>query len=1144
MENRDKTREQLLTEINKLKDKIADQEKIKSKRKQAEEEIKQKNKNLVLLMEASQAINASLDADTVNQRIIENATGLLGLDTGAIYLINKEKLTLSATTPPLPPDFPDEFRKAMITDHPYIQKTISSRSYIVLEDTARSALSPAEQSIMEIRSIRSIIYLPLIDGKEVLGVMLLGTQNETRSFSEAEINLYRTFSDQATLNLKNVMLYQNVQSELAKRKKVEKALQIERDNFKNIFKDMEDGVYIVSQQYDIQFVNSILVKEFGLYEGRKCYEYFHDREEFCPWCKNPDVFAGKTVRWEWTSPKNEKTYDLIDTPLKNVDGSISKLEIFRDISERKQMEKNWNMQKKKFHDILEGTNAGTWNWNIQTGELVLNERWAEIMGFSLKELEPIDINTWVNNVHPNDLPYANDLLDKHFNRKLDYYDVEFRQAHKNGTWVWVNARGKVIEWTKDGKPLWMSGTHLDITERKLAERELARAHDIINRSPAVAILWKNEKNWPVEYASKNIIDLFGYTAEEFLSRKVAYDDIIHPDDHERVIKEINTASKNKQSVNFIHKPYRIISKSKEIRWVEDRTSIIRDLKGEITHRQGIVLDITDKISTDKEKAEAYEKIKNYQELFEESVNEIYIFDAKSYKFSEVNRSALNNLGYTQDEIKELSPIDIKPEFNRKDFNQLVRSLKNKKKNKLIFNAIHERKNGTTYPVEVHLRLTKHGVRPLFVAFILDITERLSAEKLSKETENALKNSEYLLRESQKVARLGSYVMDISSNKWDSSKVLDDLFGIDENYNKDISDWLQVIHPEDKAMMQDYFATNVLKNHESFNKEYRIKRINDQQECWVHGTGELELNNDGNPIKMIGTIQDITDRKHAEQELAKYREQLEKTVKQRTADIDNKSKKLEESQRALTFLLEDVNDARVELEQTNKQIILTNKEMESFTYSVSHDLRAPLRAILGFSNKFTDSYGKFVDKEGKRLLKVINDNTKKMGMLIDDLLDFSRMGRSEMRKVKVDIKGLVNETWNEQKNQFADRKIELTIKDLPITNGDRNMLRQVLFNLLSNAAKFTKNKKISKIEVGFEERKSEIIYYVKDNGVGFDMKYKDKLFQVFQRLHSDREFEGTGVGLAIVHRVISRHGGKVWAKSTINKGATIYFSLPK
>ncbi|MCK4922275.1 MAG: PAS domain-containing protein [Bacteroidales bacterium] len=148
--------------------------------------------------------------------------------------------------------------------------------------------------------------------------------------------------------------------------------------------------------------------------------------------------------------------------------------VYQDLTESKKIENSLKIQRKNFTDILKGTNAGTWEWNIPTGELTLNERWAEIMGYTLKELEPIDINTWIDNVHPDDLPIANAQLDKHFNRELDYYDVVFRQPHKNGKWVWVNARGRVTEWAEDGKPLRISGTHLNITERKEAEEELGK----------------------------------------------------------------------------------------------------------------------------------------------------------------------------------------------------------------------------------------------------------------------------------------------------------------------------------------------------------------------------------------------------------------------------------------------------------------------------------------------------------------------------------------------------------------------------------------------------------------------------------------------------------------------------------------------
>jgi len=314
-----------------------------TERKQAQEESQEKNRTLATLLDVSQALHASLDTDVVNQTIIENAVRLVGLDTGAIYELDGQELVLSATTPPLPPDFPNELRQAILTDHPYIRQAASTRSPIVVENTATADLSPAERAVAEMRSLQSILYLPLSDGKIVLGVMILGTQNETRSFSEAEINLYRTFAGQAALNLKNAMLYRDVQTELAERRKVEKTLQIERDNFRNILGAMKDGVYIVNREFDIQYVNPAFAEKLGSYENKKCYAYFHNRTEVCPWCKNLDVFAGETVRWEWHSLENRKTYDVIDTPLKNPDGSISKLELSRDITGRKQAERRrWN----------------------------------------------------------------------------------------------------------------------------------------------------------------------------------------------------------------------------------------------------------------------------------------------------------------------------------------------------------------------------------------------------------------------------------------------------------------------------------------------------------------------------------------------------------------------------------------------------------------------------------------------------------------------------------------------------------------------------------------------------------------------------------------------------------------------------------
>jgi len=221
----------------------------------------------------------------------------------------------------------------------------------------------------------------------------------------------------------------------------------------------------------------------------------------------------------------------------------------------------------------------------------------------------------------------------------------------------------------------------------------------------------------------------------------------------------------------------------------------------------------------------------------------------------------------------------------------------------------------------------------------------------------------------------------------------------------------------------------------------------------------------------------------------------------------------------------------------------NKDMESFSYSISHDLRAPLRAINGFSKILHEEYAGQLDDEGKRLLNVVGDNARKMGELIDDILAFSRAGRNEVEHSVIDMKKMVVGVWEELKPERAERDIQLELIALPPVDGDAAMIHQVVFNLLSNAVKFTQQHTTARIKVGGQVEGQETIYHVKDNGAGFNMQYANKLFGVFARLHGTDEFEGTGIGLAIVKRIITKHGGRVWAEGKVNEGATFYFALP-
>jgi light-regulated signal transduction histidine kinase (bacteriophytochrome) len=233
-----------------------------------------------------------------------------------------------------------------------------------------------------------------------------------------------------------------------------------------------------------------------------------------------------------------------------------------------------------------------------------------------------------------------------------------------------------------------------------------------------------------------------------------------------------------------------------------------------------------------------------------------------------------------------------------------------------------------------------------------------------------------------------------------------------------------------------------------------------------------------------------------------------------------------------------------IRDVNDQLQASNRELEAFSYSVSHDLRAPLRHIQGYVEMLSRELKQDVSEKAQRYMRTIAEAGKEMGELIDDLLAFSRMGRTEMRDGEVDLTDLVAEVQRGLAPGIGDRRIEWKVGWLPKVHGDRPMLRQVLVNLLSNAVKYTRKREIAKIQLGCsgEDKEGRLILFVRDNGAGFDMKYADKLFGVFQRLHRTEDFEGTGIGLASVRRIVARHGGLTWAEAQLGEGATFFFSL--
>jgi len=279
--------------------------------------------------------------------------------------------------------------------------------------------------------------------------------------------------------------------------------------------------------------------------------------------------------------------------------------------------------------------------------------------------------------------------------------------------------------------------------------------------------------------------------------------------------------------------------------------------------------------------------------------------------------------------------------------------------------------------------------------------------------------------------------------------------------------------------------------------------------YLETSGVPVINESGILNGYRGVSRDITDRFKAEQEVIKLNETLEVKVVERTQQLES-----------------------------------ANNELEAFSYSVSHDLRAPLRHISGFISLFLENKKTALSEEELGYLNIVSNSAKEMGDLIDALLSFSRLSRAEIQKTLINSNTMISQLQEIFTDETLSRKVDIHINELPPIYGDHQLLRQVWMNLLSNAIKYTSKKEVAKIEIGSLDHNSEFVFFIKDNGAGFNMKYVDKLFGVFQRLHKPRDFEGMGIGLANVNRIITRHGGRCWAEGEINKGATFYFALPK
>ena len=741
--------------------------------------------------------------------------------------------------------------------------------------------------------------------------------------------------------------------------------------------------------------------------------------------------------------------------------------------------------------------------------------------------------------------------------------METTHKRKDGTTFPVEIRLCMFE--SEGRQLTLALAR-DITERKQAEESLLKWEQIFQHAGwGVAIA--DPKTHVLQTVNPAFAKMHGYTVEEILGSSLA--DLFTPEDR----------AKLPARARIVHEKDRLVYESIHLRKDGSRFPVltdvmaIKDRDGKVVYRAANFQDITDrKLSEEalRKSEERYRNLYNHTPVMMHSID-------RNGKLVNVNDHWLKTLGYERGELLGRKSIEFLTEASRHYAMEvtLPEFMKTGSARDVEYQMV--KNNGEVIDVLLSAIAEKdrEGKISHSLAFIVDITERKRAEEALRKAHDELelrvkertkelakanaqlkeqiaerKRAEQAVRRhAKRLETLQEIDRDILAARSPEAIVHAALRHIQHlvpciqasvaEFDFENDEGIVIathVHGKTKVGTGEHLPLEVFGLTEEL-RQGKVRLVDDAQSPGqplvvqklmaegVRSFINVPLNSQGN---LIGTLNLASDRPSA---FSTEHVDIAREVADSLAIAIQQAR-----------LHEQVQHHAEELE---RRVAERTAELEGFSYSVSHDLRAPLRAIDGFSRILLEDYTDKVDAECNRLLNVIRSNTQNMGHLIDDLLVFSRLGRKEMQLTEINLEELAKSVFEELKATTDQREVNLTIKKLPSITGDRSMIRQVFMNLISNAIKFTGPKQTAKIEIGTKkEDDKEYICHVKDSGVGFDMKYSDKLFGVFQRLHTTDEFEGTGVGLAIVKRIIDRHGGRVWAEGKVDKGATIYFTLPR
>lgn len=658
------------------------------------------------------------------------------------------------------------------------------------------------------------------------------------------------------------------------------------------------------------------------------------------------------------------------------------------------------------------------------------------------------------------------------------FDIELLLHTAKGNERWVRCIGKSEMVNNQRTKIY--GSLQDITDKKVAAEKLKKSLE--DKSTILESIgdafFAVDNNWIVTYWNKEAELVLGRKKEDILGKNLweEYPDAVDT----QFYTHYNNAVTTKQATYF--EPYYPTLNM----WLE--VSAYPSPEGLSVYFKNVTI------------RKEVEQIKNnLQTTLENSLNEIYIFDLETFLFSYVNKGALNNLGYSNEEIITMTPLDLKPDFTEKKFKKLLKPLLKNENEKIIFFTTHKRKDASLYPVEIHLQLIKEGNIRTFLAIVLDITER-------KKSEASVLLANERFEKVTEATKDAIWDWDIVNDTYYRSKAIEKFFGNKTMISfKEKDFWKDKFHKEDlpKIKASVYEAIN---NPSCTRWEMEYRLINDQDKTlYVIDRGVIIRDSDKKAIRMVGAMTDITEQKQ------------------------------------MTLQLSELNKS---LQQHANELERSNEELEQFAYIASHDLQEPLRMVTSFLTLIEKRYGTILDEKGLQYINFAVDGARNMRQIILDLLTYSKISTLDDSNENVALEELIKDICLLQSRLIKEKKAKIHVENLPQVFSIKHYLLQLFQNIISNALKYAKDDTPLLITISSKNYKTHYIICVKDNGIGIEKEYFEKIFILFQRLHTKDEFQGNGMGLAIAKKIIDKLNGKIWVESELGIGSSFYIQIPK